>query len=166
MDEEIVKMFGESKSLSDVFEVVKEAVRKVLNKSRGGLDLGLVELDNAPQGLLGAYYNMGSNMIVMNGNSLRRVRESSPELLRPYMLSVLMHEYLHSLGIMSDEEVRGLAVQVCLQAFGEENIITQISKDMTKFFPGIIYPAGAPQGMKSKVRLVKDFDKSDTGYIG
>jgi hypothetical protein len=165
MDDEFVKKFEDAKSISDVFEVVKELVWKTLNKSRAGLALGLAELGSLPQGLVGAYYVMGSNMIVMNETPLKSIKETKPEILMPYTFSVLLHEYLHSLCVFSDEDIKALTIDLSLKTFGEESLITQISKDMTKFFPNLIYPAEVPS-LSSPVKLVKDFDKSDTGYIG
>jgi len=165
MNEEFIERFNKAKSISDIFEIVKDVVWSILKKSRAGLDLGMIELGNLPNGLIGAYYVTGSNMIVMNETPLKRIKETSPKLLAPYTFSVLLHEYLHSLGIFNDDAVKEMTFDVSKKAFGEDNIITQISKDMTRFFPNIIYPEGAPQ-TNEPIRLVKDFDKSDTRYIG
>ena len=165
MNEEFIERFNKAKSISDIFEIVKDVVWSILKKSRAGLDLGMIELGNLPNGLIGAYYVTGSNMIVMNETPLKRIKETSPKLLAPYTFSVLLHEYLHSLGIFNDDAVKEMTFDVSKKAFGEDNIITQISKDMTRFFPNIIYSEGAPQ-TNEPIRLVKDFDKSDTRYIG
>jgi hypothetical protein len=165
MNEEFIKKFNEAKSISDIFEVVKDVVWSILQKSRAGLDLGMIELGNLPNGLIGAYYVIGSNIIVMNETPLKRIKETDPKLLAPYTFSVLLHEYLHSLGVFSDEMINEVTFDVSKKAFGEDNVITQISKDMTKFFPDIIYPQGVPQ-TNEPIKLVKDFDKSDTRYIG
>ena len=55
-----------SKTLADIFEVVKAVVLKSMRKSRGGLMLGMADLGNHPQGFLGAFFTVGSNVIVMN----------------------------------------------------------------------------------------------------
>lgn len=165
MDEYFVKKFKEISSIPDIFELVKEIVWKVLSKSRAGLDLGLIELGNLPEGLIGAYYVAGSNMIVMNETPLKRITETDPKLLKPYIFSVLLHEYLHSLGGFDEEMAIKITFSVCLDVFGKDDVVTEISKDMKKFFPNIIYPQGAPQ-TNSPVKLIKDFDKSSTRYIG
>jgi len=165
MDKSFVKKLKESNSIPDIFEVVKEVVWKTINRSRAGLDLGLVEMGNYPEGFLGAYYVSGSNIIIMNETPLKRIQETDPNLLTPYIFSVLLHEYLHSLGIFDEEKVRRLAYEISAEVFGESNIITQISKDMKKFFPNLIYPEGAPQ-IDGPVKLVRDFDRSSIRYIG
>jgi hypothetical protein len=165
MDKNFVDRLKESTSIPDIFEVVKEVVWKVIEKSRAGLDLGLVEMGNAPQGFLGAYYVSGSNIIIMNETPLKRIQETNPNLLMPYIFSILLHEYLHSLGIFDEEKVKRLTYEISSEVFGENNVITQIAKDMKKFFPNFIYPEGAPQ-IDGPVKIVKDFDRSSIRYIG
>ena len=165
MDKTFNNKLKESTSIPDIFEVVKEVVWKTIRRSRAGLDLGLVEMGNAPQGFLGAYYVSGSNIVIMNETPLKRIQETNPNLLTPYIFSVLLHEYLHSLGIFDEEKVRRLTYEISSEIFGEENVITQIAKDMRKFFPNFIYPEGAPQ-IDGPVKLVKDFDRSSIRYIG
>jgi hypothetical protein len=165
MDKTFNDKLKESTSIPDIFEVVKEVVWKTIRRSRAGLDLGLVEMGNHPQGFLGAYYVSGSNIIVMNETPLKRIQETNPNLLMPYIFSVLLHEYLHSLGMFDEEEVRRLTYEISSEVFGEDSTITQISKDMRKFFPNFVYPDGAPQ-INEPIKLVKDFDKSSIRYIG
>lgn len=166
LDKNFIKKLQESTSISDIFEFVKEAVRKTINKSRAGLELGLAELGNAPQGFVGAYYIAGSNIIIMNETPLNRIQETNPKLTTPYIFSVLLHEYIHSLGYLDEETARQLSYEISYKIFGKENIITEISRDMRKFFPNFIYPEGAPPRIDKPVKLVKDFDKSSIRYIG
>jgi hypothetical protein len=165
MDKNFVDKLKESTSIPDIFEVIKEVVWKTIMRSRAGLDLGLVEMGNAPQGFLGAYYVSGSNIIIMNETPLKRIQETNPNLLMPYIFSILLHEYLHSLGIFDEEKVKRLTYEISSEVFGENNVITQIAKDMKKFFPNFIYPEGAPQ-IDGPVKIVKDFDRSSIRYIG
>jgi hypothetical protein len=165
MDKFFINKLKESNSIPDIFEIIKDVVWKTINRSRAGLDLGLIEMGNAPEGFLGAYYVSGSNIIVMNETPLKRIQETNPNLLVPYMFSVLLHEYLHSLGIFDESKVRKLTYGISSEIFGEDSVVTQIAKDMRKFFPNFIYPEGAPQ-TNGHVKLVKDFDRSSIRYIG
>ena len=165
MDKHFIHKLKESISIADIFEIVKEIVWKTIKKSRAGLELGLVELGNLPQGLVGAYYVSGSNIIIMNETPLKRIQETNPELLTPYIFSTLLHEYLHSLGYFNERLVRELTYDICCKIFGPDSIMAEISKDMNKFFPNLIYPEGAPK-TDAPVKLVKDFDRSSIRYIG
>jgi hypothetical protein len=165
MEKEFVKRLEEAVTIPDIFEVVKESVWKTIRKSRAGLELGLVQLGNSPQGLVGAYYVSGSNIIIMNETPLQRIQETNPNLLTPYIFSVLLHEYLHSMGYFDEEYVKNLTYQVSCEIFGRDSVIAEISMDMRKFFPNLIYPEGAPD-VNAPVKIVKDFDRSSIRYIG
>jgi hypothetical protein len=165
MEKDFVKKIEESTSIPDIFEVVKESVWKAIRKSRAGLELGLVELGNRPEGFLGAFYVSGSNIIIMNDTPLKRIQETNPDLLTPYIFSILLHEYLHSLGYFDEDYVKGLTYEVSCEIFGRNSIIAELSRDMTKFFPNLIYPSGTPK-IDMPVKLIKDFDRSSISYIG
>jgi hypothetical protein len=165
MDKDFIKRLEEATSIPDIFEVVKESVWKTIRKSRAGLELGLVELGNRPEGLLGAFYVSGSNIIIMNETPLKRIQETNPDLLTPYIFSILLHEYLHSLGYFDEDYVKSITYQISCEIFGNNSIIAEISKDMTKFFPNIIYPQGTPK-VDVPIKIVKDFDRSSISYIG
>jgi hypothetical protein len=165
LDKYFVNKLKDSISIADIFEIVKEVVWKTIKRSRAGLELGLVELGNHPQGFLGAFYFSGSNIIIMNETPLKRIQETNPKLLAPYIFSILLHEYLHSLGYFNENFVKELTYEISCKNFGENNIVTEISRDMTQFFPNFIYPEGAPR-IDKPVKLVKDFDRSSIRYIG
>lgn len=155
-----------AKTLADIFEVVKAAVWESQRKSRAGLMLGLANLGNHPQGFFGAFYPVGSNVIVMNKIPLERIKETKPELYKPYIFHVLLHEYLHTLGYLSESGVRQMAHEITKQVFGEEHLATKIAKDTTIFFKNLVYPNAAWQPDDMKMELVGGFDRGCTSYIG
>lgn len=148
-------------SLKHVFDIVKDCVKKTLKESRAGLDIGLAELGNKENGLLSAYYPMGSNIIVVNATPLKRLTETEPKLFRPYLFSVLLHEYLHSLGYADEGETRELSYQVCKKLFGDQHPATQICRNIEAFFPYLLYPGGHPA--RNNMQVIET-DEQD--YIG
>ena len=76
MDEYLIKLLENAESLSDIFEVVKATVERSTGMSRGGIMLGLANLGNQPNGFFGAFYPVGSNIIVMNQVPLQRIKET------------------------------------------------------------------------------------------
>ena len=155
-----------TKTLADIFEVVKAAVWESHRKSRAGLMLGLANLGNHPQGFFGAFYPVGSNVIVMNKIPLERIKETKPELYKPYIFHILLHEYLHTLGYLDENGVRRLAHEITKQVFGEEHLATKIAKDTTLFFKHLVYPDAAWQPDDMNLELVDGFDRGCTSYIG
>ncbi len=105
-------------SVAEIFELVKDVVQEALGESRAGLNLGFLEMGNSQQCVF-AFYPVGSNIIVMNKTPLRRIMETKPELLKPYVFSTLLHEYIHSLGYQDELYVRKLTCMICSNIFGE-----------------------------------------------
>jgi hypothetical protein len=155
-------------SLIDTFEEVKEAVRSVEGRSRAGLMLGLQEIGSSLDGFVGAYYPVASNIIIVNISPLRRILETNKNLLRPYSFHVLLHEYIHSLGYLDEETTERKTYEISRQFFGKDHIITQLSTDMRKFFPNLVYPVHGwvPPKAISTIELVPGFDFSTSNsYI-
>ena len=155
------------KDLIENFEEVKEAFRKTERRSRAGLMLGLQEIGSTPNGFIGGYYPIQSNIIVLNKSPLRRIMETDPFLMKPYTTHVLLHEYIHSLGILDEELTRKKTTQVCRKYWGENHLTTQFSKNIYLFFPNLVYPNfGFTPEQAQPVELIKGFDKSNTApYI-
>jgi len=163
-----MKDFEVEQSLIETFELVKKAVRKSEGRSRAGLMLGLQELGSSLNGFIGAYYPVSSNIIVVNNTPLRRIIETKPQLLKPYGFHVLLHEYIHALGYLDEETTKQKTYKISEENFGEDHTITQLSRDITQFFPSLVYPIHGwiPSSESPKIKLVKGFDWSNTNnYI-
>ena len=109
-------------SFIDTFELVKDAVRRNEGRSRAGLMLGLQELGATQNGFIGAYYQVTSNIIVMNKTPIRRIIETNPKLLEPYSFHVLLHEYIHSLGFLDEEITKEKTYEITKKYFGQISV--------------------------------------------
>ncbi len=154
-----------AKTLADIFEVVKAIVLKSTGKSRGGLMLGMANLGNHPQGVLGGFFTVGSNVIVMNKIPLERIAETRPELYKPYAFHILLHEYIHSLGYLDENMVRSKVYQITKDALGEDHLATKIAANTNDFMKDMIYPDAAWRPDNTRLELEKDFDRSSVSYI-
>lgn len=163
---EFNKSLDMARTLADIFEVVKAAVEQRMRRSRAGLMLGLANLGNHPQGWFGAFYPVGTNIIVMNRVPMQRIKETDPTLYKPYVFHVLLHEYLHSLGYLDEEQVRQMALDISLELFGKDHPATRIAADPMAFFPNLVYPSVNWQPEEVSIELVDGFDRSSVGYIG
>ena len=158
----------EAKTLSDIFEIVKEVVRKVMKTGRAGLTLGLAEMGGGEDYWIGAFYPVGSTTIIMNRTPLRRISETNPRLFNAYAFHVLLHEYIHSLGYVDEKKTRNLVYWITREIFGENHLVTQMAADISKFFPNLTYPAKGyfPRNLENlEVEMVEDFDRSSINYI-
>lgn len=159
---------GGTKDLAEIFELVKRAVRTTMGRERAGLMLGLANLGGGPQGFVGAFFPIATNIIVMNSLPLQRVKETDPALYKPYVFTILLHEYLHTLGIIDEAAARQKAYEISSQLFGRDHPVTQLAADLGKFIPKLVYPVyGWQPDEEYRIDLVKGFDRSSTdAYIG
>lgn len=167
MSERFEIMLEKAETVGDVYNIVKSAVAEVLRRERAGLMLGFSELGLNQNGFVGAYHQMGSNLIVVNSTLLEKVQKTNPSLLKPHMFHLLLHEYLHSLGIVDEERTKALTYFVSKEAFGEEHLVTRIADNFEKFIPNMVYPSEKfkpPEN--SNITLIEEFDKENTTYIG
>jgi len=155
----------QARTLADVFELVKRAVEAVLGRTRAGLMLALADLGNHPQGFLGAFYPVASNVIVMNKVPLLRIQETNPRLYKPYAFYVLLHEYLHSVGFVDERMCREQAHRILETLFGVDHLVTQISADTARFFPNLVFPDAAWQPSQLALEFVPGFDRGSASYI-
>ena len=162
---DFARKLDQAQNLSDLFELVKRAVEAVLGRTRAGLMLALADLGNHPQGFLGAFYPIASNVIVMNKVPLLRIQETNPALYKPYAFYVLLHEYLHSLGFVDERVCREQSHRILETLFGVDALVTQISGDTTRFFPNLVFPDAAWQPAELNLEFVRGFDRGSASYI-
>jgi len=157
-----------AKDLPDIFEIVKTAVRKSTGMERPGLMLGLANLGGGPEGLIGAFYPIATNIIVMNTLPLKRIKETDPALYKPYVFHILLHEYLHTLGVIDEVATRKKAYEISTEIFGKDHVVAQLAADLSRFIPKLVYPVyGWQPPEEYQLELVKGFDRSSTSsYIG
>lgn len=149
-------------SYGEIWEIVKDTVALALNQRRAGM---MLFLDDLPLEL-GAYHPVGTNNIILNRVFIRAVEAStnSKRVLKALVYNLLLHEYLHALGHVSELKVRRLIYHVARECFGEEHIVTAVAKSS----PWILLkdlPLDKTGSSKRVLEIVKDFEKADRNYI-
>lgn len=155
-------------NLADIFELVKQSVKRFLDRHRAGLMLGLANLGMRRGSFVGAFHPIGSNIIVMNKAPFDvALRTTDKTVFNAYCFHLLLHEYLHALGYVSEEEVRDLVYRVCSLALGKDNPATVMAeRGIAFFFPKVTYfSRNVPIPRDIQIELIKDFDRSSAGYI-
>jgi hypothetical protein len=165
MSEDFAEELDEAESFGDIFELVKYAVWKTIEKGRAGLELGLMDLGMQENGFVGGFYPVGSNIIVMNKTPLKSILQNDEVLFKPYVFHILLHEYLHSLGYLSEEDARKLTYLISRDMLGKSHVATQMSADMSRILPKLMYPPINWKPPDMEMELVIDFDKSSITYI-
>jgi hypothetical protein len=111
---------------------------------------------------LGAYHPLGTNNIVLNRVLVQIVEASveSKHVVNALIYNLLVHEYLHALGEISEANVRQLVVEVARKCFGEDHTATQVAvKSPWTLIKGI--PLIGVNPRNRVMEIVKDFEKTD-----
>ncbi|MEM2341248.1 MAG: hypothetical protein QXX94_01170 [Candidatus Bathyarchaeia archaeon] len=148
------------KGYGEIFDLVKKAVKKTIGLHRVGL---LLYLESLPPNI-GAYHPVGSNSIVINRslvNIMRRFLISRREF-NSLIFSLLLHEYLHSLGFLDEKKVRRLVYEISVKTFGKDHPTVKMALEPPSINIIIPYDWNYP---KHDLELIKDFEKIDYPYI-
>jgi hypothetical protein len=146
-----------AESYGEVWQIVKDTVEYSLGKRRGNM---MLFLDDLPM-QLGAYHPLGTNNIVLNRGLIEIVEASmsAKHVVNSLVYNLLLHEYLHALGELSETEVRTKVVEVARSCFGEKHIVTVIAQKT----PWVLLqniPLQSINAPKRVMQIVKDFEKT------
>jgi hypothetical protein len=146
----------------EIWKIVKETVKNILGKCRVGM---MLFLDYLPLSL-GAYHPVGTNNMVLN-KSLVEIVEANVKTkleVNAFIYTLLIHEYVHALGYLSEDEARRLVYQISRSCFGENHVTTRLAqKSPWSMLKGV--PVNGLTATKGTMELVKDFEKPSQDYI-
>ena len=153
---------NKAEGFSEVWQIVKDTVKDSLGKHRVGM---MLFLDDLPLHL-GAYHPMGTNNMVLNRTLVQIVEsvKKSKGLVNAFVYSMLVHEYLHALGHVSEAEVRSLVYKISKECFGEDHLVTKLAEET----PWMLLRGVSLRGIEIPERameIVKDFEKPNERYI-
>ena len=126
------KAIRNSSSLDEIFEIVKEIGREAIGVERLDIRILLTDLGYSYNGFIGAFYHYPTNTITLNLSPLREIAEKYPKLIKYYLFHLLLHEYVHALGVSKELRTRKIVYLISKEYFGENHILTQLSLDMGK----------------------------------
>ena len=146
-----------AKTYAEVWKIVKETAEYALGKRRDSM---MLFLDDLPL-QLGAYYPVGTNNIVLNRALVEIVEASMSDkpIVNALIYNLLLHEYLHALGDLSETGVRREVAEVAKKSFGEEHIATVVARKS----PWVLLkdiPLGPYNAPKRVMEIVQDFEKT------
>ena len=146
-----------AKNYAEVWKIVKETAECALGKRRDGM---MLFLDDLPL-QLGAYYPVGTNNIVLNRALVEIVEASMSDkpTVNALIYNLLLHEYLHAIGDLTETGVRREVIEVAKKSFGEQHIATVVAcKSPWVLLKDI--PLGPYNAPKRVMQIVRDFEKT------
>jgi hypothetical protein len=152
------KSLDSAQEYDKIWPVVKATVDYVLGKRRGSM---MLFLDDLPL-QVGAYHSVGTNNIVLNRRLVEIVEATlnKRHLVNALIYNLLLHEYLHALGELSEVEVRRQVVVVAAKSFGEDHDATILARKS----PWILLkdiPLETGNTSKRVMQIVRNFEGTD-----
>lgn len=158
------------KQMPDIFERVKNDVRKAIGHHRAGLSLGLVDMGMYKGNFIGGMFFPGGTMILMNRTPLKIIiAEQSDKIILAYTYHILLHEYIHSLGVFDEQACRTITRDITENTFKDSShpAVVLARRGLGVYFPNLhlIYapPDIDPSGME--IEYVKGFDRESQTYF-
>ena len=155
--------------MPEIFEQIKKDVRRVYGRHRAGLNLGLVEMGMYRGGFIGGMHFYPGTDIVLNKTPLKIILKEQPfKIVRAYTYHILLHEYIHSLGILNEQQCRMVTLKISEEVFMELDhpAIILAKNGIGTYFPNLhlIYapPDLRPEGIP--IEYVYEFDKQSYDY--
>ena len=155
--------------MPEIFEKVKKDVKRTVGRHRAGISLGLVELGMSQGGFVGGMHFPPGTDIVMNKTPLKVFLEEQPyEIVWSYTYHILLHEYVHSLGVWDEYQCREITRRITEEVFKEADhpAIILAKKGIGTYFPNLnlIYrpPEKRPDGIS--IEYITGFDKNSYEY--
>ncbi len=145
-----------------VWKIVRETVKNFLGKSRVSM---MLFLDNLPLSI-GAYHSVGTNNIVLNKFLVEIAKATLKSKLEVNALTytLLLHEYLHALGYLSEDDVRRLVLKISRASFGEKHVATKLAQNSPWALLREV-PIGGLVPPKTSMEIIGDFERPNRDYV-
>ena len=164
-----MKLHELKKQMPEIFETVREDVKKITGRHRAGLSLGLAEMGMTPRGFIGGMHFPPGTDIVMNKTPLKLILETQPsDVVWAYTYHILLHEYIHSLGVWDEQQCRAITLRISEEIFEEADhpVMVLAKNGIGTYFPNlqIIYrpPEQRPDGIV--IEYIHGFDRESYSY--
>ena len=122
-----------------------------------------------PRGFIGGMHFPPGTDIVMNKTPLTLIMETqSYEVIWAYTYHILLHEYVHSLGVWDEQQCRVITLRITEEIFEEADhpALVLAKNGIGAYFPNlqIIYnpPEQRPDGIV--IEYINGFDKESYSY--
>jgi len=140
-----------------------------MGRHRAGLSLGLIEMGMFRGGFIGGMHFYPGTDIVMNKTPLKIILKEQPyEIVWAYTYHILLHEYVHSLGIINEQQCQAITLKISEEIFNESDPALIFAKrGIGAYFKdlNILY---APPDLNRRgfsIEYVSGFDRESQTYF-
>ena len=155
--------------MPEIFEQVKRNVRSVMGRHRAGLSLGLIEMGMFRGGFIGGMHFYPGTDIVMNKTPLKIILKEQPyEIVWAYTYHILLHEYVHSLGIINEQQCQAITLKISEEIFNDSDPALIFAKrGIGAYFKdlNILYAPPDLNRQGFSIEYVSGFDRESQTYF-
>jgi hypothetical protein len=157
------------KEMPKIFKKVKKDVMKVYGRHRAGLSLKLVKMGMHKGGFIGGLHFSPGTDIYMNKTPLEIILDEQPyKIAWAYTYHILLHEYIHSLGILNEQQCRIITLRISEKIFKEKDhpAIVLAKNGIGAYFPNLPLKY-APSDLRPDdipIEYIYDFDHESYDY--
>lgn len=156
--------------MPDIFEKVKDDVRRAVGHHRAGLSLGLVDMGMFKGNFIGGMFFPGGTMILMNRTPLKIIITEQPNnIVWAYTYHILLHEYIHSLGVFDEHACRTITREITEKTFSNLShpAVVLARRGLGTYFPNLhlIYAPSDIDPNEMEIEYVKGFDRESQTYF-
>ncbi len=163
MENHYANAIKNASSLSQMLKTVNEIVLRFTGFQRDEILLEIQDLGFSQSGFIGAYYSYSENKITLNASPLRALAEHNVKLLKYYTFHVLLHEYIHAVGVMNESDARRLTYNISKEYFGEKHVLTKMAQNNLLMRVPIVTKARVKQkqswDLDTQKELFDEFDR-------
>ncbi|MHA2288499.1 MAG: hypothetical protein ACXABG_06910 [Promethearchaeota archaeon] len=125
--------------IPEIFEKVKNDVRKITGRHRAGLSLRLAEMGKFRGGFIGGMHFYPGTEIIMNLSPLKAMfkKDKPYEIIWAYTYHILLHEYIHSLGVLNEKACQTNTTSISEQIFKDRD---HWAIKIAKYGLGVAFP--------------------------
>ncbi|MHA1883450.1 MAG: hypothetical protein ACW96S_00230 [Promethearchaeota archaeon] len=148
--------------MPEIFEKVKRDVWRVRGERRAGLSLKLAEWGMRNGGFIGGMFIYPGTNIYMNKTVLKKLIDQQPyEIVWAYIYHILLHEYVHSLDHLGEQECRYITLEITEKVFEEKNhpAVILARNGIGTFFPKMQYASPSLSPGEFPFENIQKFDK-------
>jgi len=155
--------------MPEIFENVREDVRKILGRHRAGLSLGLIEMGMSPRGFIGGMHFFPGTEIVMNTSPLKEILATQKDdVIWAYTYHILLHEYIHSLGFTDEWRCKTITLNITEEVFKNKNhpALILAKNGIGAYIPNwhLQYRPPGPRPKGKSIEYVVGFDRESQSY--
>ena len=115
-------------SINELYKLVQIIVLEHIGKVKEDIDIEFRNLGFTRDGYIGGLYSYYNNTITINAAPFYQILRQNKRLAKYHLFYVLLHEYVHAIGVNNEEKTREITQNICEERFGDNHTLTKMAR--------------------------------------